>query len=492
MAKRASRYTLVIDADGKTAIREIGKVEKSLEDADDEVKALGDGGQLDGLLGSLNDVDVSAKGLASSLASGGPAGAAVALGAGLVFAADAAADAAIEADVLATALDTDVETASKLVAVFKRVGIESNDIADIGLQIAGGMADNAELAERLGTTLSAVQDPVEALRAGIDGWDLLSATERATLFGEEGVRQISAIIAQGGSLEDLLNDVGSANVIDEDDVRKARELKAQVADLKQQWDGIALTIGQAALPVLTLFGDQIERFRVSLEDFPSAVADIAEWTANVTGLTSAYGLLTDAAGGLGYATDDTLDLADATIDLADDVGASAKAVDAAGKRWQAMATDATGGLSEIDRALAKSKSVLEDWKGSLEIGDKTAAMSAAIDAAFSGATDDIRTAQDATIDWLEELDNVPAEQITKIRTSFDEGDLAAVYAEIENIRRQAGIPLQPQYNPPVRYQPGRPDGGNYRSTTNLTVNMPRSATPRSTAAEIDRWRGVNG
>jgi hypothetical protein len=346
MAK-SSRFILVIDADGKPARQEISKLTDSVKEADNETKAFGKGGQLDGLISDLGDVDVSAKGIVGSLAGPGGAGAAaLGLAGGLVVAAKAATDAAIEVDVLGTALNTDVETASRLATVFERVGIETNDIADIGLQISGALSDDVELAQKLGLTLGQAADPVTALKAGIDNWDFIDATTRASLFGEEGVRQISAIIAEGGNLTDLLNDVDDANVISEQDVLEARELNNEIKSLEEEFKGLALTVGQEVIPFVVDLAGKIR----DLDPRDDAKTSLVEWGKLIyKPFMVGFDALVDGAEAGRDALVGTGDEVDEVVEKVEDIGpASRRVLDAAAARWTAMGATAKAEIDKID------------------------------------------------------------------------------------------------------------------------------------------------
>ena len=501
MAK-SSRFILVIDADGKPARQEISKLTDSVKKADDETKAFGKGGSFDGLLDDLGDVDLSVRGITSALAGKAGAGVAIAgLAGGLLAAAKSATEAAIEVDVLSTALDTDVETASRLATAFQRVGVETNDIADIGLQISGALSDDVEMAKRLGLSLRQANDPVTALRAGIDNWDFLTATERASVFGEEGVRQISAIIAQGGTLTELLNDVDPATVIDEQDVARARELDLEIRKMEEGLKGVALTVGQEVIPMLAEAATSLGEVREGPGD--------SGWTSWASSLGD---LFTSTNVPLKALVDEAKELRDKIVSVTDEVGdlenevwissgGQKRSIDAVAARWSAMALEAKTAIDGIDSELEQSRlGALADWKNSLNIETETAKLQALIRTAMSGSKEDIYNAELATIDWLEKLGEVDEAAVIDIRTAFDEGDVAAVYAEIDGIRQAASIPLTIPFQGLEFSNPGYNGPGNpafwaapeSSGSTNLTVNMPRSSSPRSVGATVDQWRRVNG
>lgn len=498
MAK-SSRFILVIDADGKPARQEISKLTDSVKEADNEAKAFGKGGQLDGLISDLGDVDVSAKGIVGSLAGpGGGAAAALGLAGGLVVAAKAATDAAIEVDVLATALNTDVETASRLATVFERVGIETNDIADIGLQISGALSDDVELAQKLGLTLGQAKDPVTALKAGIDNWDFIDATTRASLFGEEGVRQISAIIAEGGNLTDLLNEVDDANVISADDVREARELNNEIKALEEEFKGLALTVGQEVIPYVVDLAGKIR----DLDPRKDAGTSLVGWGKLIyKPFMVGFDALVDGAENAKDALTDTGDEIDEVVKKVEEIGpASKRSLDASAQRWTAMGATAKAEIDKIDAELAASRNgALADWKNGLNIETETAELQRLIRQAMGGSAEDIHAAERATIDWLEKLEEVDEAAIIDIRTAFNEEDLKKVNADVIKLTQKLKIPLVIDYQGLEFSNPGYTGPGDPAfwsapapAATNLTVNMPRSATPRSVGQQVDQWRRVNG
>jgi hypothetical protein len=118
---------------------------------------------------------------------------------------------------------------------------------------------------------------------------------------------------------------------------------------------------------------------------------------------------------------------------------------------------------------------------------------------MNGSVEDIHNAEQATIDWLGQLENVDEAAVIDLRTAFNEGDLKAVDAEILRIQQKAKIPLSIIYQGLEFSNPGYNGPGDPAfwsapapATSNLTVNMPRSATPRSVGQQVDQWRRVNG
>ena len=415
---------------------------------------------------------------------GGPA---IAVGAALFAAADAAADTALEADVLATALETDVETAGRMAVAFGKVGIEANDITDIALQIGGALTTDEELAARLGLTIEEAQDPVEALSAGIDGWKFLTAQERAAAFGEEGVRQISAMIASGKNFEEILADVEGTQILNEADVESAREMKEALADLKGQFDGAVLTVGQEFIPVLIDATDQLDALlSLDLQSFGAGVLEnmvdpfnlVSRAIEKAGGPTTWAGLLNK----LGFI--DELEISVGSVELALlDLKGEASLT---GEEFTETGLKGVEAMTDVEIAAGRAKEAMNDWKNSLNIDAAAAQLEAAFHGAMLNNEEDAAAAERATINWLEQLGDVPEEVITDIRAEFDEGSLASIFATLDAIRREAGRPIPlGRYVPPSGFQPGAPDG--VQRTTNVNVTMAGTPSSRELASTLAYW-----
>jgi hypothetical protein len=282
----ASDQRIVLQARADQATREIARIERGLRDLDrlddDEIEvritardqakaAIADverrlaaldnetaevevdvGGdwrsQLSELDGRLGDV----VGMAGRMA--GPAGLAAIAG-GFIAAADNAANLAIEAGEIARLTGDSVTEAGQLASVWKGAGFESKDLQDVILQLNGVLAQTPELAERLGINLNdgstAGERFVEVARKLETA--VSDATERGVLgsqlFGEEGVRQVNAVMLRVGDLGAAIEN--APELISEEDVDRALEYQQRLADVKTQLGAIAAEVGGDALPVLS-------------------------------------------------------------------------------------------------------------------------------------------------------------------------------------------------------------------------------------------------
>ena len=227
--------------------------ELDAEEAEPEVNVGGNfASVLDKLPGQLGEV-------ASALGPGGAAATGV-LGivTGLAAAATSAADMALSAQTTADLTGTSVEAASRLQAVWQQTGADVNDLNDVMLQMNGVLQTSPELAAQIGVNLNDGRDIAERFvevvqRVSASTGD---AAERAQLmsqlFGEEGVRQVQALVTViGGDLQGALDDVAATKVVSADDVEQARELKRRMADVTTEFQGAVVSLGEGFLPLLT-------------------------------------------------------------------------------------------------------------------------------------------------------------------------------------------------------------------------------------------------
>jgi hypothetical protein len=121
------------------------------------------------------------------------------------------------------------------------------------------LADSPDLADELGINLNDGANGVDRM-LGLLGQlnaSQLSANEKARimgqLFGEEGVRQIGKLLVMFPDLEQAMDDVSDAQVIDDEDVEKMREFSAETAELRAQFMGWAAELSHIVTPAITGF-----------------------------------------------------------------------------------------------------------------------------------------------------------------------------------------------------------------------------------------------
>lgn len=204
----------------------------------------------------------------------GVAGVALALG-GVV---DHMADAAVQADNLANLTGDSVEQASRLNAVWKQSGADAKDLQDVLLQMNGVLSTNADIAKQLGVNLedgATIGQRFEQVAAALDR--IPDAAHRSQIasqvFGEEGVRQYNALRGSVDDLSQALEDVPEGSVFTEEDVAHAREMKAELVELKANAQALANTLGKAVIPIVNDVADAIRGWFDAIGDSGAALGD---------------------------------------------------------------------------------------------------------------------------------------------------------------------------------------------------------------------------
>lgn len=242
--------------DAEAKLQAIRAEARELDSVDPTVDVQVKGG--DELRKLIDGLDERTGGLGSRLAGlgvGSPAIAGIAaLVGGLGLAVDKASELSLEADETANLTGDSVENMSRLLAVMRGSGIEAKDVQDVLLQMAGVLTSNKDLTAQLGINLNDGKTIGERF---IQVVDLLARRfdnvgERSViasqLFGEEGVRQVNAVIARVGDLQTAIDQVPSGLVFDDADVKRGRELQAASKDLGNEFAALGAKVGTVVLP----------------------------------------------------------------------------------------------------------------------------------------------------------------------------------------------------------------------------------------------------
>ena len=477
------RTVITIDANGKPAARGIDQVEKATEKLDDEVKEVGK---------SFDDIADSASALPGPLgdigsALSGPGGAVAAAGL-LVGALGKAAQEAMvtgqEAQTTAAALNSTVEEASRLNEAFGQFGIEANDAVDIALQITGALDANVETAEKLGFAVGEAIDPIEGVKAAIDNWDLLTPIERMELFGEEGVRQIAKMQADGRSLSDIMDSISDGQLIDTAEAARLEELASKTRELTALWDGIKTEIGVSTVEGLT-------DVKALLEDigslFPEGMSEA------ILGETTGWDVFGELVKGsfvqfAGLLNDEVVGAVDTTNEKFKDLGDAAQEAGEDGETAGAVIGEAmVGTLSPIE----VSKLALQDWADQLDIEAKANRMLEELGKVRDGTEEDMKAAELATIAWIDEFDEIPYEEMKNIQVAFAQGDIESVLRQIVLFQNAASQPVTMPVDVVWRDRraplPNAPIGFPEGNSTTVNISMAGQPSSRELSRMVDSW-----
>jgi methyl-accepting chemotaxis protein len=231
-----------------------GKLKKDINDAD----------------GATGKLKAGAKGLGDSLKANAAAGA-VAAGTALVaFGAKAASafqDAAIGAGKFADATGLAVEDASRWIEVAGDIGIEAGTIQGAFQKLNKSIADGKPALSEYGVEIVKTKDGVvDANATFVNAATTIGAIEDPTkrakaaqeLFGKSYGEVAELLEMSAGDVQTALAGVSDAKVIDEEELAKARDMRARLDDLKDTFEDVTLGVGEFVVsmgPAITKIGD---------------------------------------------------------------------------------------------------------------------------------------------------------------------------------------------------------------------------------------------
>lgn len=474
---RADRYdddeiAIRITAKGD-AERKLDAIQSEIRDLDGaspKIRPEVDGSELDAFIDKLEEV-TGFGGLGRLRGAGGAAGLGAAIAGGFVLAGDAAADAAIDIDNVAKLTGDSVEFASRLAGVMGRAGVETKDLQDILLQMGGVLQDDAELAERLGINLDDGRTLGERFVQVVEllGDRFTDTSERSLvasrLFGEEGVRQVNAVTA---AYEDLGQAVDEYNgkIFTQEDAEKAREYKRALAEVRSEFELIALEIGGQAVPALGEFLQALQDIDdfVSTNGGPGLFDQIGAVLSNpfnpatavINELERAGEKGEEAAARTRQAFERELpDVAARIRDIFDGLNPPTEAVatsfdlvnreiELAIQNVERFGTDGVeqmGKLEEATRDALDPFAELQEKLDSEKTFDRLAEALERVKAA-PGDREETRRLLELVLDLGRAYDDIPPETITKIFAQADRGQIDQVFNELQALADQRGIRLQ--------------------------------------------------
>jgi hypothetical protein len=415
-------------------------------------------------------------------------------------------DTALAAGKFAEATGLSVEEASRWTEVAGDIGIEASTVQKamdrLNKSVATGSREFKELGAEVAYTSAGAVDvnktflnTVEALRRIED------PAKRAELAAKtlgKGWQDMAELINQGSDrLEDSLANVSDAKVINEAELKKARDFREAMDNLADQGEDFALTVGSAIIPILT--------------DLLGVLNTVVDAVKTVKG---AFNIFTDFMSGDGLEA--AIDQIHAQEELNTTMKESWEAYYSSRRAAERLATameDTTRATEEVEEAWAKLLGTLseqEAWNNILDSLDDV--HKASYEALVSGTAEDARRAQAAVTDltrevadYVSELGTVPPDVQTKIVALLERGAFDEAIALLNNIRSGAtavivgtvsGIPVGPGETPsevrPPTMRPGaklpsRPVAGAY----GININVAGSVIAENDLVETVRKGLVN-
>jgi hypothetical protein len=283
-----------------------GRIEKALGRAGERFPIIGQAAQRFGL-------DASAAGGAAAGAATAAAGALVAFG---VQSVKAYTSAAREAGLLSEAMNIGTENASRWLETVKPYGVELGDIQDIFGNLAQLVKENDGVFAELGVTIAKNKDGttdlsettmrlIEQLGKIPDGAQRAALSQK--LFGEQGSRQMTALIAKSKDVRKEFDGLSDSLVFTEAEKDKAAEYDEVMRDVGQSVRELQMEVAQGLMPAVEDLAGAFQKLD-SMTGFLGGTSNLIEatvrsltqlnpavWAANVAnGLGQSLGIVADA------------------------------------------------------------------------------------------------------------------------------------------------------------------------------------------------------
>jgi hypothetical protein len=539
----ANRITTLFDLDAKGFDSGLKKLRTEVAKAD----------------GAVNKLKTAGSGLGTILQDN-LANAAVAAGAALlafgVKSVQAFQDTALAAGQFSDATGLAVDEASRLIEVAGDIGIEAGTVetalgkmnktlgaspqlfTDLGVEIAKtntGATDVNGTFLNVVDRLNAIEDPAERARVA------------SQLLGK-GWQGMAELIGQGSSaLKASLAGVADAQVIDEDELAKARKFRDSMDELNDKLQAVMMTVGESLVPALSdaaetigtvtdafqaasgaaedLTGTDLAGWATKLTKTFGMTGDAIDWfTEKLTGTDNVTGRAVAGVKALVGATDETT----TAIEAGTDAAAAMAAMYA--ERVVPTVDTATTHVEDLEAATADLDDTYKAFLGSLDQQDAWDGFFEKMYVYHSETGRSAQETRDYTRDIAEmvmALTEMPDEQKTNLLLKLEQGDLAAVEAALARYRQGVNVPVRFQGQGSVGFEkramggpvnagqpyivgergpeivvPGRSGtvipnhrigvGGGVGGGMNVTINMPPGSNGHDVVAAIQQYEKRNG
>jgi DNA-directed RNA polymerase specialized sigma24 family protein len=376
---------------------------------------------------------------------------------------------ALAAGKMADATGLTVEQSSRLMEVAGDLGIEvgtvQGAIQKFNNAIAGGRLD--EFADSIVTAKDGSIDAYESfINTATAIGKIQDPTKRAQAaqkaFGKSYGEIAELMTMDADQLRAALDGVSDAKVIDENELRQARQFRDLLDQLKDRLDDVQLTVGERVIPRLLLMGKAVTGIADALDKIPDGGLLFGFDSDAERKALTAIGLYDDAAMAVGEVIDKTTELSDPVAQTGTDLADLDKATTSAANAQRDLAetASATGtafhGMSKeawdaVDATRAAKdeagdlRDAYDDLLGIIDQGEKWDAFREAVWDLSDGAGDsakETREWQRQTADLVMSLDEMPDEQKTKILAQIEEGDIATVNGILFEWAKGVNVPVR--------------------------------------------------
>jgi hypothetical protein len=451
----ANKVTVLIDVVTRGAQQSVKSFQQSIRDADGAVGKFKAG---------ANAAFDSVKANAGNLA--------MAAGAALITfgvkAVGAFQDLALAAGKFSEATGIAVDDASRLIEVAGDIGIEADTveaaIARMNKSLADGKAptddltaaikrnadgniDSYETFINLATSIGKIKDPTQRAKAAQE------------TFGRSYTQIAELMALSADELRVKLGEVSDSKIIDTEELRKARDFRKALDELKEASEDFAIAVGEMIVPVLTDFAEGVKVIRDGIDLLPGEIEQIgvAAYKAinPLTLLGDAWGWLKDKA-------------IPGAEDPIKEFGYSLGIAGEAARRAQQKSDALEDELEDLEEQTDRTTESFERLKAELGIEEQVDALAQGFDDVAASAAENYaavaegtKTAEQATrdyngtvrdlkqrvIEFGESVGNLPPATVVKINALIDQGAFAEAERMIALLTRRREFPISPRYVP---------------------------------------------
>ena len=365
-------------------------------------------------------------------------------------------DLALNVDEFRNKTDLTLDQSSKWVSYTGDLGIEADAMTKIFSRLAKAATDEIPAFEELGVAIAFgpdgstdIEETFLRVNDAINALDdpVAEAAYRADLFGKGWMSAAELVQMGSDDIRVALDGVKDFEVIDEEEIQKAKDLRAAQDELGDALANLSVTLGEALIPAFTQATEAAKPFLDIMMPLVEAIGEGADANAsyveqaskNNVQMRTGIALADRFFKWLGIGNDETEDLTESTQELED-----------AWKNGYRAMIDATDAAKDLGDELITVDDALAELKGNVDerrewdnlIGAIDDAKEAAIEAFFNATPEALRASQRETdearlkvAEYIREMDGIPDEKKTEMIAALDQANLAEIEAQFNYLAR---------------------------------------------------------
>ena len=422
-------------------------------------------------------------------------------------------DLALSVDDFRNKTDLTLEQSSKWVSYTGDLGIEADAMTKIFNRLAKAATDEIPAFEELGVAIAFgpdgstdIEETFLRVNDAINNLNdpVAEAAYRADLFGKGWMSAAELVQMGADDIRTALNGVKDFEVIDEDEIQKAKDLREAQDRLGDSLAELSVVIGEALIPMLTEAVDAVSPLLEIMGDLATATSDAKLQAEELPGALETAGTHVGihyrafkwAFSWTGMFNDETEKTSQNVLpELSDSLSDT---IDHVVDLYEAN-QDAVTSMEDVQDALAKLKGEVdqrEAWRNLIDEIDNV--KEAAITAFVEGTPAAIRESESSLDqlrlelgEYITQTEGIPLEKKTDFLARLETANLD----QIEAIFNQLGRPRSVEFRPTVNGIPLGPGetpsevlgrGNRMATMSNVTVNVQGSVIAENDLVETVR------